>query len=444
MPTKNKVVWSDGMFLRPQHFQQQVRYTESYIEQRCGALRSFPWGFTELTVDQPLLALGKLSLTAARGVFPDGTPVNIPDDDAPPPPLDVPENTHDATVYLGLPARRAGAVEVDLGADAEPLARYRQREEDVHDAHPEGSGVAPLQVGSLRTRLLLESDPREEYACMGVARIVDARADKQILLDEEFLPPVLDCHASPRLAGYLNELQGLLHHRAEALAGRVSTAGHGGVAEWGDFLLLQAVNRYEPLMAHLSVLQNLHPETFFGTAVTIAGELATFTAPDKRAPTFPVYRHEDLQGTFAPVMGELRQSLSMVLESRAVSIPLQEHRYGMHVATIADRSLIGQATFVLAIHADVPTEDLRKRFPPLVKIGSVEKIRELVNRQLPGIALRPMAVAPRQLPFHAGFVYFELDRNSEHWQVLKDSGGFALHVGGDFPGLTMQFWAIKD
>lgn len=444
MSSRNKVVWSEGMFLRPQHFQQHMRHTESYIEQRCSPLRPYPWGFTKLEVDQPLLALGKFSLTAARGVFPDGTPVNIPEDDAPPPPLDVPDNIHNTAVYLGVPTRRPGAVEVDMGDDAEPLARYWEREQEVQDAHPSGSDVARVQVGLLRTRLLLEGDPRAEYACMGVGRILEARPDKQVVLDEEFLPPVLHCQTLPRLAGFLNELSGLLHHRGEALAARVSTAGRGGVAEVSDFLLLQAVNRHESLVAHLSALQKVHPETFYCAAVTMAGELATFTAPSKRAPSFRGYQHEDLQETFAPVMKELRRSLSMVLEAKAVPIPLEDRGYNIHVASIADRTLIERAMFVLAVSADLAVEEVQKRFPALVKIGAVERIRDLVNLQLPGVALRPLPVAPRQLPFHAGFVYFELDRTSEHWDAMKESGGFALHVGGEFPGLKMEFWAIKD
>ena len=52
-------------------------------------------------------------------------------------------------------------------------------------------------------------------------------------------------------------------------------------------------------------------------------------------------------------------------------------------------------------------------------------------------------MAPRQLPFYAGYTYFELDRNSEYFQHLSNSAGFAMHVAGDFPGLQMQFWAIR-
>jgi predicted component of type VI protein secretion system len=39
---------------------------------------------------------------------------------------------------------------------------------------------------------------------------------------------------------------------------------------------------------------------------------------------------------------------------------------------------------------------------------------------------------------------FTLVRSSEHWQHLLRSGGFAMHVGGEFPGLQMEFWAIRE
>lgn len=144
----------------------------------------------------------------------------------------------------------------------------------------------------------------------------------------------------------------------------------------------------------------------------IAGELATFTAPDKRATAYPAYRHDDLQRTFAPVVADLRRSLSSVLETNAVAIPLQDRKFGVRVGPISDRSLLRASQFVLTVSADVPGEQLRRLFPNQVKIGAVEHIRELVNVALPGIAVRPLPVAPRQIPFHAGAAYFELDREA--------------------------------
>jgi type VI secretion system protein ImpJ len=443
MSWRNRVIWSEGLFLRPQHFQQHVRYLEQYIEGRSHGLRPCAWGCDELTVDQDMLRIGKLAISSARGVFPDGTPFNIPDDDPPPTPLELDENDRNEVVYLGLPVRQQGTPEVGEGLDGEGLARYVRREQDVADVSGSGLATAPMHVGALRTRLLLHSDQREEYACVPVAHVVEQEADKNVLLQNKFIPSVLNCQAAPVLSGFVTELQGLLHARGETLATRVSGSGRGGAAEFADFLLLQAVNRYEPLVAHLATLNGLHPEDLYRLLVSMAGELATLTSTARRPPEFPEYQHHDLRSSFEPVIAAVRDAFSTVQKEAATPLPLKERRYGIRVAKIADRNLIQEATFVLAAHADVPTDDLMKRFPAVVKIGSVERIRELVNSQLPGIALRPLPVAPRQLPYHAGFAYFELERGSEYWADLATSGGIAIQVGAEFPGLELEFWAIR-
>ncbi len=442
MSWKNKVVWSEGLFLRPQHFQQQGRYFENYVETRSGHLRPYPWGFSELKIDADLLSIGKLAIASASGVFPDGTPFSIPDSDESPGPLDIDENVRDEIVYLGVATRRPDAKDFGSG-DGESLVRYKIREHDARDADSPLDTSAQMQVGSLHTRLLRESDQRADYACLGLARIVEARVDKRVVLDEAFIPPTLSCQSMRRLAGFITELQGLLHHRGEAISHRVSDAGKGGAAEVAEFLMLQLVNRYQPVFAHLATLPVLHPEDFFRLLLELAGEVSTFTSSTKRPQQFPTYRHEDLQATFDPVIKAIRDSLSMVIEQTAIPIPLKERRYGIHVGALSDPTLLDQASFVLAVNASTPIEDLRRLFPAQVKIGSVENIRDLVNSALPGITVRPLPVAPRQIPFHAGYVYFELDPASEYWTGLKNSGGFALHVGGDFPGLKMEFWAIR-
>jgi type VI secretion system protein ImpJ len=78
-----------------------------------------------------------------------------------------------------------------------------------------------------------------------------------------------------------------------------------------------------------------------------------------------------------------------------------------------------------------------------VKIGPVEKLRDLVNLHLPGVGLRPLPVAPRQLPYNAGYNYFELDTTHDLWKQLDRSGGMGMHIAGEFPDLKLEFWAIR-
>lgn len=443
MSLNSKVVWSEGMFLNPQHFQQQERYLERLIEGKCAAYGAYGWGLQELEVDQQLLGLGKVSIVRARGVFPDGTPFSIPEVDEPPAVFDVPENLHNAVLHLCVPVRRPGALEVMSDMDAPGMARFQSVEQATRDVTNESGESVTITVGKLRLRLLLDSDDLGGYASIGIMRIAECRQDRNISLDEGYIPTCLDCGTSPRLSGYLSELKGLLHHRGEAIAARLGDTNRGGTAEIADYMLLQLINRLEPVANHMSNIRGLHPIDLYAESLQMVGELSTFVAKNRRTPQFPAYLHDNLQATFTPVIAELRKCLSMVYEQTAVSMKLVEKKYGIRVAEIVDRSLIDSGMFVLAARADVAEERLRVHLPAQLKIGPVERIRQLVNAAMPGVGIRPLPVAPRQIPYRAGFTYFQLDPRSPFWTELKHSGGFALHVGGDFPGLEMEFWAIR-
>jgi type VI secretion system protein ImpJ len=443
MSANNKVVWSEGLFLQAQHFQQQDRYFERFVEARCHALAPHSWGFTEIEIERDLLAIGKVALRRAAGVFPDGTPFRMPDDDPLPPPIDVATQARDQILYLAVPLRRPDAQEVERAAGPDGLARHDIREYEARDATSGSASGTALEVGALRTRLMLASDVTAAYGCVPMAHIVERRADNQVVLEDRFIPTVLYSRAATRLDTFTTELVGLLHQRGEALGGRAAATGRGASAEIADFLMLQAINRFEPLLKHYAEAGVLHPEELFRVCTSAAGELATFTTPSKRPPALPPYRHDRLRESFEPVMAALRASLSAVLEQAAIPIPIEAKKFGIFVAAVADRSLYTTAVFILAARADLPAEELRRRFPAQLKLGPVERIRDLVNLQLPGVPVHPVPVAPRQIPYHAGFVYFELDQSNELWDQLKTSGGVAMHVAGEFPGMALEFWAIR-
>ena len=75
-------------------------------------------------------------------------------------------------------------------------------------------------------------------------------------------------------------------------------------------------------------------------------------------------------------MQALREALSMLIDSKATPIPIVEKAYGIHVAMLADKTLIDSASFILVVRADVPGETLRARFGQQSKVGSVEHIRD--------------------------------------------------------------------
>jgi type VI secretion system protein ImpJ len=446
MSWRAKVVWSSGMFLQPHHFQQEIRYVERLVDARTRCVSPFAWGFSELELDEGLLALGKLGIARASGVLPDGTPFTMPQLDPLPAPLEVPPDVKGELIYLALPLQREGLNEVDIGlannGDAGELCRFATDSELVRDNTDAQDEPAAIQTGRLRLRLVRAKEAGEAYALLGVALVSERRSDAQVTLQRSYIAPQTAIDATAQLSASASLLHGLVLQRVQALASRMGQLSHG-VSELADFLMLQTLNRNEPVFSQHAATPHAHPRELHGDCLRLAGDLATLANGSRRPPTFPPYRHDGLAECFAPLFDELRRMLSAVLEQNALQIELIDRKHGVRTAVVTDLELVRAATFVLAVNAQMPGEQLRQRFPAQAKIGPVDKIRDLVNLALPGIGLRSLPVAPRQLPFHAGFFYFELDKSGEMWRAIEGNGSLVLHVAGDFPGLELELWAIR-
>ena len=211
--------------------------------------------------------------------------------------------------------------------------------------------------------------------------------------------PALLCSAAPPLAGLLAELAGMLNQRGEALAARLTAPGAARGGRRGRFpaaAIGQPAGR--TLLAHWADAGNVHPADLYAALVQMAGEFATFVETTRRPSNYPPYRHDDLQRSFAPVVADLRRALSAVIEQTAIPIPLQERRHGVRVG--ADHRPLDPALGRASCWRCRPMCRPRRCAacsPSQVKIGAVEQIRELVNVALPGIAVRPLPVAPRQI-----------------------------------------------
>jgi type VI secretion system protein ImpJ len=443
MSLHSKVVWSQGMFMLPHHFQQEARHAEYLLDMRMRTTGPHAWGFFELALDEGLLAVGRLGLSRASGILPDGTPFSIPQHDAQPAALDVPADLKGEIVYLAVALVREGVTQVNFdGADSQELFRWRAVSEDLRDHTNAADEPEPVQTGTLDLRLLRAKDASDGHALLGVARVIERRSDNQVVIDRDYIAPQTCIDASQQLSAYASLLHGLIRQRSGALASRMGQLSHG-VSEMADFLMLQALNRAEPVFRQYALAPNTHPLQLYLACLQVAGDLSTFTSATRHPPEYPLYRHDDLHATFTPVIADLRRMLSTVLERNAMQIDLVDRSHGVRMAVFPDPDLARTSNFVLAVNAQMPAEQLRTRFPSQSKLGPAERLRDLVNLQLPGVTLRSLPTAPRQLPFHAGFHYFELDRGGELWKQLERSGSLALHVGGDFPALELELWAIR-
>ncbi|MFS0738574.1 type VI secretion system baseplate subunit TssK [Sphingomonas sp. 1P06PA] len=442
MAGKSRVAWREGLFLRPQHFQQQDRYVQAELNARVDAVRPYPWGLTEVVIDEDLATLGKFGVKRATGVMPDGTPFAIPDDLPPPEPLDVPGDVRDAVISLTLPAQQMGAVEFRESDTAAHDARFLVDEHEVADAFSDDRAHEPIEVGRPNLRFGVTRDQIYGRVTLGLARIREMN-NKRVMFDDRYIPPAQDIAASRRLAGGLADIIGRAEQRADELAMRAVEATDGGAETFASFLLLQALNRWVPMMNHIASLPRVHPERLFETLAGLAGELATLTRPERKPPPFPKYDHENLQLTFDPVFDLLQSMLSAVFDRSAIQMPLEIAGPGAYVSTIVDHSLYQHGFFYLAVNAAAPLDEIRGRFPAVAKIGAVTKMRQIVESALPGVPLRHAPTPPPQLRVLPGYVYFELDRGAPDWRDFASAPALGLHVAGEWPQLKLELWCVK-
>lgn len=442
MAGRSRVAWREGLFLRPQHFQQQDRFGESQLRARCDGLRPYPWGLTELVVDEDLAVLGKFGVRRAVGVLPDGTPFAIPDNHPPPPPLDVPVDVRNGIISLTLPAEQMGAVEYRESGGSAHDARYLVDENEIADAFSDDRAREPIEVARPNLQFGVTNDQTYGRVCLGLVRVREV-SNKRLMFDDRYIPAVQDCRASERLRGGLSDIVGRVEQRADELALRAVEATDGGAETFASFLLLQALNRWGPMLKHIESLPMLHPERLFESFVGLAGELATLTRPERKPPPFPLYEHENLQRCFDPVLDLLQSMLSAVFDRSAIQLPLDNAGPGAFVSTITDHGLYQHGYFYLAVAAAASLDEIRMRFPAVAKIGSVTRMRQIVESSLPGVPLRHVPTPPPQIRVLPGYIYFELDRGVPDWRDFATAAALGLHVAGDWPQLKLELWCVK-
>ncbi len=440
-----KVIWTEGMFLRPHHFQQQERYLEDLSCQHLKSTVVHASGFAEYELIAEKSSMeSEVILKSARGIMPSGAAFNLTQGDVQA--LRLPIGELHQVLYLALPIYQEGAEDIVFADEPATNARYVVDEIELADTSEISLGTSTVQVGRPRFRLCLADDLPNGYEFLRVARILEVTKEGQIIEDKHYIPEILHYQTSPKLVSWIKEILDLLLKRVDDLSLRLKQIGRSSLVDITDLMTLQTLNRYCGVFHYLRQLKQLHPERVYREFASLAYELATFTQIHRTRDItqFPEYKHQNLQQSFEPLVRMISQDLSFVMKEPATEIKLVSREGGLKLGKVEDMQLFKQAQFVLSVGSSLPLDTLALRFPSQSKMGAFEKIRDLVHLQLPGIKLTQLSSAPPQLPYDETKIYFTLDKKGELWDTFEKSGQIALHLAGDFPDLDLRFWALQE
>jgi type VI secretion system protein ImpJ len=428
MKTPLRLVWSEGMFLSPQHLQSLDRYHEQLLEGRVQALAPYAWGVLALDVDRAALGAGQLRLERFAGVFPAGLAVGFGgnDPEAPPPrPVaeHFPAQARTLEVHLGVPRERDGlAAYGPEGTDAVATrTRYTIAPRPVQDATQPGA-TAAVPFARPNLALLLGAEPRDDFETMKIAELVRTPAG-QLAVSEAWVPPLLRLGASPWLAGELRALLArLIAKHRELAASRRHRDGANvevGGADIVRFLQLSILGAAIPELALVTEGEGAAPVEAYRVVARLAGQLASFSA-DADVAALPRYAHAEPRPGFEAVLARIQEFVGGIGVERFVRVPL-EVRGPVQLARFPDDKLLRGRLF-LVVKTELPEPQVAEQLPRLCKIAALPDVQALVQAAAPGLPLQYLNPPPPELPARAGTLCFALGTGNDRlWKnVLLD------------------------
>jgi type VI secretion system protein ImpJ len=442
----DKVLWTKGVLLTPQHLQVQDRYLEDLIGFRTSALTVFPWGFSRLSIDHEALAGGVLALKEAAGLMPDGLPFDVPNGDAPPSPRPLegfwmPDQAT-LDLYLSIAEPRPGGFNVSANA-ADRGTRYvaevvLRRDENT------GQMEKPIQVARKNFRLLIEGETLDGFAALPVARVVKAGTG-EIGLDPNFVPPLVAFGASEYLVSLVRRLVEILSARSAALSATRRQRNRGladfGVSDVANFWLLYTINSHLPVLRHILETRRHHPADLFASLLSLAGTLSTFSS-DVHPRMLPAYDHGHLGECFTGLDTQIRELLETVVPASHVTLGLRLMEPSIYATAIEHDRYLSAPAIYLAVSANTAPEELLRNAPRLMKVSSASQIQRLIRQALPGVSLRPMAAAPSSLPVKLDYQYFALETTGQDWEAISRERNLSVYVPADFPDPKLELLVL--
>jgi type VI secretion system protein ImpJ len=443
-----RVAWSEGMLLSPQHLQQWDRFVHELVDSRVRSLHAFDWGFTRLSVDEEALRNGRFALVSVEGAFEDGTPFSAPGlDQLPPsrqidPHLTAKQDT--VLVSLGLPIAREGISQLgELTEPGKQGPRYSAATAQVLDLQ-DGASAREVTLAAPNLCVLFPDESLGEYEKLPVAEVIRA-GEKSFRLRQEFIPPVLRSGASRRLMELLNTILEMTVAGSNSLSDKRHQTGATADFAAGDlkaFGRLYAYNALIPQFQHLLGEGGAHPEAVYLALAACLGQLCTFST-EIWAKELPAYNHRDLERTFEAVF-KVFGDLGVRPDVQTARFSLEQIDEHTCTARIADPTFaVRGVRYFFGVRADEQDEWIRAQVPEAFKLAAPSRIENVFKASLRGIPLQRLARMPAEPPAFARHIYFELDPDAEEWGAVRSEQAISIRGVLGAAGLHLDLVAWK-
>ena len=446
-----KVVWNEGMFLSPHHFQGWEHYLRDEQNARFRSLRLLNWGITEINIDKEELAGGSFSLLRCVGVMPDGLVIDIPESDRIPESRIIGEQfSHQAEkldVFLGIPVERTDAPNYQLDEDtgfSSRETRYNSEFISINDENT-GENKKDIRIGRANFKILFSGESLDNYVCLKIAEL-GRNATGLLELRENFILSCLYISASKRimaiLRSLLDKLSGLSVSLSQQLNQKSATQYEFHARDLETFGRLSTINSYIPVFSHYYHNAKIHPEGLYLAMVQFAGALTIFNT-EVNPRDITLYSHNDLAATFNSLEQTIIKLIGGGGTSNCIPIPLQKISESIFEGEIPSE-LLETAQFIFAISSNIPENQIQNMLPQVIKISSPEQIDFLIQRALKGLNIVYMSRPHPAISVKVNHVYFKVDNTGDLWEGIKKTKKIAISLPAGNPIQSIELFAVTE
>lgn len=430
--------WHQGLFLQPQHFQQNELCISTHIGPLLNYGHPWFWGVCRLVYDDRALLDETATLSNGEFLFPDGTWASVPDNAII---LSRKLDTAGAEphkpflLYVGV--RRLVTSGSNVSKDNAPEilnktgARFSvdTRDSKCPDLHDSGADGEVIRLNYV-LKLFFESerDALGDYSLIPVARL-EYNGEK-FVRHTDYAPPAISLAASSALTrisrSVADQMTAACRQLEQYKIPRDSLKGQSDPSYFIYMLGLMTLNRYIPGLFHHLSSPACHPFDFFGLLRGIIGELSSFTdrfgcladQPDGTR-LLPEYDHLDAARCFERASELIGSLIRMLITGPENTVVLNRDADGGFSATIPLNIFESAVSYYLLVRTGEMAERVTTSMKNIVKIGSRESIAELIAHSLPGLPAHYLQSPPPGIPRRADTHCFVLDMRHEQWFAIQ-------------------------
>ena len=437
--------WHQGLFLQPHHFQLADAHIHSLLTPFHRFMEPYFWGVGDLEISGAALSNRSVEIPKGTFLFPDGTYAALSgnaliegrsfeegwiEGDKP------------LAVFLGIKKWNDAGANVTVLPKLENFSDVTTRfvttldPEEFQDLH---EGGPPAQVKRLYYLLKIfwgtETAQLGDYLLIPLAQL--ERYGEEIRLSERFVAPTLTAQGSEILFKIIKEIRDQITSRARQLetykAQRGIQTAEFGTRDMVYLLALRSLNRYVPLLFHLTESRPIHPWTVYGVLRQLIGELSSFSNSvnvvgelEDGTSLLPGYNHRDLGPPFLAAQGLITRLLDEITAGPEYVIQLIYD--GTYFAAELPPSIFeGRNRFYLVAETEADPQSVVEALQGIAKLSSRVSLPILIARALPGVRIEHLTLPPQELPRRALSIYFQIDHHSKQWEEVQKNNNIALY-----------------